>query len=63
MSSGPTIVSRYSLDLIRRQRAMKSGVTEIPTAVLDEVDMSEIERLANYDDAELDKFIEDLDKY
>ncbi len=55
-------MSRFSLDLIRRQRAPKSDENDTPVLV-DEVDMAEVERLANYDDAELDKFIEDMAKY
>lgn len=61
ISSGPTIISRYSLDLIRRQRAAKLGENkEAVGAVLEEVNMAEIRQQAYYDDAELEKFIQEL---
>lgn len=63
LKSGPNNISRYSLDLMRRQRNIRGGgdgnmnETSLP---IDDISMSEIALLAQYDDAELDRFLEDL---
>ncbi len=56
-----------SLDLIRRQRALrgnkeaKNGVaTETPQTHIEELDLPAIAALANYDDEEIERFLAEL---
>ena len=65
LKSGPNNISRYSLDLMRRQKNMRGNnsdgtISEAALVPVDDVNMAEIALLAQYDDAELDKFLEDM---
>lgn len=63
MGSGQTNISRYSLDLIRRQKNNRSGNTGSPNRApshLEEVDLAETALLAQYDDEELERFIAEI---
>lgn len=64
LSSGTTNISRFSLDLIRRQRALRgngkdgnNGVADAPPTHVEEVDLAEMAALANYDDEEIERFL------
>lgn len=66
MSSGQTNISRYSLDLIRRFRNSRNqnganinDAAPSPTHN-EEVDWTEINALANYDDSEIERFLAEL---
>lgn len=59
MSSGPTNISRFSLDLIRRQR---SGAKEGPAPAVEDVvtvDTTQ-QQLLFYTDEELEKLLNDI---
>lgn len=65
LSSGPTTISRFSLDLMRQQRSNfargAAGTKEVPTNdSLEEVDMEQMAILADYDDDEVEKFLAEL---
>jgi hypothetical protein len=71
MSSGPTNISRLSLDLIRRQRtlrrdnnnAIKTGSSNAdapPPTHIEELDLAAIAELANYDDEEIERYLAEL---
>ncbi len=60
MSSGPTNISRFSLDLIRRQR---SGAKEGPAPAVEDVvtvDTNTQQQLLFYTDEELEKILNDI---
>jgi len=64
LRSGPTVISRYSLDLMRQQReknAAGSGTGKAalppPSAGIEETDLQELMRLAMTDDSEMEKFL------
>lgn len=63
LSSGQTNVSKFNLDLVRRQRSIKNGdlPSDAPSAPGDEVlTMADIIALANYDDNELERFLAEI---
>ena len=92
MNSGPTNISRYSLDLIRRQRNLRpngtsssgngnggngtngngnsntgnssshnnTDITPPPPQPMEEIDWNEMQQLAQYDDEEIERFLEDF---
>ena len=60
------MIGRFSLDLIRRQRALRGGTLtakeasaaqQQPLVDADSLDMAEIQRLADYDDEELEQWL------
>ena len=63
LGSGTTNISRFSLDLIRRQRALRggkdggNGIADAPPTHVEEVDLAEMAALANYDDEEVERFL------
>eukprot|EP01036_Dinobryon_divergens_P027041 gene27041-35751_t len=67
LRSGTTSISRFSLDLIRRQRSLRTGgegianlETQQTAAAIsseEEINMAEVLQLAQYDDSELDRFL------
>jgi hypothetical protein len=76
LNSGPTNISRYALDLIRRQRLLRPGGGQAananangnagthpdatPPQPAEEIDWNEMQQLAQYDDDEIDRFLADF---
>jgi len=58
LKSGPTNISRFSLDLIRRQR---NNTKEVPTVAVEDVVTTEAtQQLLFYTDEELEKLLNDI---
>eukprot|EP01038_Epipyxis_sp_PR26KG_P010870 gene10870-14588_t len=61
LGSGSQSVSRYSLDLVRRQKEKKNtGITKESPTHVEDLNLVETVQQAQYDDSDLDKFLAEI---